>query len=149
MIRETAKPSNWIDIIDSLKQLILVDVKGKKTIIQNEGHIIELKIEGQEMPSHIDEVIGSLKGTMPYIIESDVFEMDHHEVNLKYYDDTLYHSVLKNCVSVVIPFFHTIITQEATPIIITSTMDEKRSRLEVHAGMVGDTQVLLLSITPK
>ena len=138
--------AHWTDKIDSVFQVLLIDVKGRKTKIQGKGFMIEQTFEETLTPGSITELIDTHKGKTPYRITSDIIEIDDEVIHLNNRGHDLLLNLLKGVLVSVMPFFHTIIKQENTPVLIVSSVTKDHSKMTVSAGLVEDTQVILLDV---
>ena len=141
--------THWTDKIDTVYQVLLIDVRGKTVKIQGKGFAIEETFEESHTcvkASEVVEVVGVTPDAIPYKLSSDILEIDKEVVLLGGNSEETMLRLLRVTLDKAMPFFHTIIKQEQMPMLIVSSATKNMSRMTVTAGLVEDTQVLLLDV---
>lgn len=146
--------NHWTVKIDSVYQILLIDVKGKTVKIQGKGFEIKEQFEESGTCVKMSEVIEVLgvthstttPSTIAYKLSLDILDLDQEVVLLGGNTKELMLRLLRVTLEKAMPFFQTIIKQENMPLLIVSSATKDMRHMTVTAGLLEDTQVLLLDV---
>lgn len=135
--------------LDSVYQVLLIDVKEEETKIKGKGFEFVGQFEDRHGVSDFEAIIKGCEGGSPYTISSDLFDEQDKEIMLGDNVEETFLEIFHKIIEHIIPYFQVIIREEQMPVLLVSSMDKEKGYMTVSAGLLEDTQIVVLNIKPK
>ena len=136
---------------DQFESLVALHMIGLLTPQQNgvqlqvNEHCATTRVVVSDTPPAIPDLT-EYEGTIPFLLNSDVFELTDYPVQFKSSEPHELRRVVLKFVEAALPFFTHVMNQEQMGILYQSNYFPKQHHIHILTGLIEDVQVLFLSI---
>jgi len=135
--------------LNSVYQVLLIDVKEQGTTIQGKGFEFVGQFEDRHGVSEFEAIIKGCEEGSSYTISSDLFDEQDKEITLGENVEETFLEIFQKIIEHIVPYFQVIIREEQMPVLLVSSMDKDKGYMTITAGLLEDTQIVVMSIQPK